>query len=467
MIIHIVQGDLLDQDVDVIVNAWNRNVIPWWLLLPQGVSGAIKRRGGTGPFKELRKHGAIPLGGAALTSAGRLPFKGIIHVAGINLLWRASERSIRASVRNAATLASESGFQSIAFPLIGAGSGGFHPGRVREIMEDELRRSGCPLEATIVIFGKADSSVQRKGPQTMRLATRIASDPSVPFAERVEATKQVLRMELDRAGLARGIHVLIPRALVSIRLETAPVSEDDLPVGSSKLGGTPDLPDGMPWPECNGVPMGLLAQLRLQDVAPYDVEGRLPDSGMLYFFYEAAEQAWGYDPKHRGNWQVMYFDGDPARLRASVPPPNLPAESRFSASKPAFFNDLTFPSWRSAEVEDLDLSHEQWKLVYGDLDAYEPIHRIFGHANVIQNEMQLECQLASHGLYCGDESGYNNPRGLALAENAADWRLLLQIDSDDNMATMWGDSGRVYFWIREQDLQVRDFGNVWLVLQCY
>ena len=38
-----VQGDLLDQDVDVIVNAWNRNVIPWWLLLPQGVSGAIKR----------------------------------------------------------------------------------------------------------------------------------------------------------------------------------------------------------------------------------------------------------------------------------------------------------------------------------------------------------------------------------------------------------------------------------------
>ena len=67
----IVQGDLLDQDVDVIVNAWNRNIIPWWLLLPQGVSGAIKRRGGTGPFKELARHGSIPLGGAVLTSAGR------------------------------------------------------------------------------------------------------------------------------------------------------------------------------------------------------------------------------------------------------------------------------------------------------------------------------------------------------------------------------------------------------------
>ena len=50
----VVEGDLLEQPVDVIVNAWNRNVIPWWLLLPQGVSGAIKRRAGTAPFKELR-----------------------------------------------------------------------------------------------------------------------------------------------------------------------------------------------------------------------------------------------------------------------------------------------------------------------------------------------------------------------------------------------------------------------------
>lgn len=38
----IVAGDLLDQPVEVIVNAWNRNIIPWWLLRPHGVSGALK-----------------------------------------------------------------------------------------------------------------------------------------------------------------------------------------------------------------------------------------------------------------------------------------------------------------------------------------------------------------------------------------------------------------------------------------
>ena len=57
MELQIVEGDLLDQDVDVIVNAWNRNIIPWWLLLPQGVSGAIKKRAGYGPFKNCERWG--------------------------------------------------------------------------------------------------------------------------------------------------------------------------------------------------------------------------------------------------------------------------------------------------------------------------------------------------------------------------------------------------------------------------
>jgi O-acetyl-ADP-ribose deacetylase len=151
----VVEGDLLDQPVEVIVNAWNRNVIPWWLLLPQGVSGAIKKRAGTWPFKELGKLGPIPLGGAVLTSAGRLPYKAIIHVAGINLLWRASERSIRGSVRSAIRLAQDHGFRSIAFPLIGAGSGSFAPERAKDVMLDEFSKIESPLAVKVVIFKRS------------------------------------------------------------------------------------------------------------------------------------------------------------------------------------------------------------------------------------------------------------------------------------------------------------------------
>lgn len=119
----VIAGDLLEQNVDVIVNSWNRNIIPWWLLLPQGVSRAIKRKGGTEPFKEVAKFGPIPLGEARLTSAGKLPYKGIIHVAGINIFWFATQYSVSQSVINAMRIIHEKDYNSVAFPLIGSGSG--------------------------------------------------------------------------------------------------------------------------------------------------------------------------------------------------------------------------------------------------------------------------------------------------------------------------------------------------------
>ncbi len=150
----IVQGDLLDQDVDVIVNAWNRNIILWWLLLPQGVSGAIKRRGGCQPFREVARHGPIPLGQAVLTGPGELPFKGIIHVAGINMLWRASEKSIRNSVSNAMRIVHQEGFASVAFPIIGAGSGSFDCQSAKETMVDEFSKIEVKARVLIVEFTK-------------------------------------------------------------------------------------------------------------------------------------------------------------------------------------------------------------------------------------------------------------------------------------------------------------------------
>ena len=150
--VRVVDGDLLDQRVDAIVNAWNRNILPWWLLLPQGVSGAIKRRAGYQPFQELRRVGPMPLGTAVVTSAGRLPYQGIIHVAGINLLWRASEQSIRDSVTNALARAREHGFRSVAFPVIGAGSGGFNEARALEVMRAALEAGTGDLDVTVVRF---------------------------------------------------------------------------------------------------------------------------------------------------------------------------------------------------------------------------------------------------------------------------------------------------------------------------
>lgn len=148
----VTEGDLLDQDVEVIVNAWNRNFIPWWLLWSQGVSGAIKRRAGYQPFRELNRFGIIPLGGAVITSAGHLPFKAIIHVAGLNMLWMTSETAIRNCVRNALILAQQNGYRSIAFPLIGAGTGGMKAEQVLKLMQESAVQVDYAGEVRFIRF---------------------------------------------------------------------------------------------------------------------------------------------------------------------------------------------------------------------------------------------------------------------------------------------------------------------------
>ena len=154
MEVQVERGDIVEASTEVIVNAWNRNIIPWFLLIPMGVSGAIKRHGGYRPFNELLRFGPIPLGEARLTSAGRLPFKGIIHVAGINMLWRSSEYSIRKCVTSAMAIVDAQGFQSVTFPVIGTGSGGFDEEMALACMLDEFTHLESSAEARIVRYGK-------------------------------------------------------------------------------------------------------------------------------------------------------------------------------------------------------------------------------------------------------------------------------------------------------------------------
>jgi O-acetyl-ADP-ribose deacetylase len=148
----IVEGDLLNQSVDVIVNAWNRNIIPWWLLVPQGVSGAIKKKAGYAPFIELGKLGAIPLGEAVLTNAGKLPYKAIIHVAGINMFWVSTNDSIKKSVISAMQIVTQHNFSSVAFPIIGAGTGGFGESGALALMIEALESVDTESEVVVVKY---------------------------------------------------------------------------------------------------------------------------------------------------------------------------------------------------------------------------------------------------------------------------------------------------------------------------
>jgi uncharacterized protein YwqG len=190
---------------------------------------------------------------------------------------------------------------------------------------------------------------------------------------------------------------------------------------------------------------------------------------MLSFFYDTDPEhgVWGFDPKHRSGWSVLYSPPD-VDLQVVSFPEDLPREARFAEVPLHPHEELTFAPCDSYGVDRLGMPLEQ-KYVLEDIDALDhdpPIHRLLGNPDPIQADMQLECQLASSGIYLGDASGHRDPRHKELEPGAAEWRLLLQIDSDDAAGMMWGDVGRIYWWIRERDLRQRDFTRCWLILQC-
>jgi len=280
-----------------------------------------------------------------------------------------------------------------------------------------------------------------------------------------EIERAAFRERLGAAGLGKYADQLVEMARPSVRLlpdAAAPVNDP-----ASRLGGTPDLPASTSWPRNDDDLLSFIAQVNLADIAPHDSGGLLPRDGLLSFFYDAVTQsAWGFDPADHGSAAVIYSPAH-ATTELREPPASLSGEGVFKAIGLRPQAELTFAPWESFDVERLGMSRDEG-FAYAELfhDQDDMIHRLLGHPDPVQGDMQVECQLVTNGLYCGDSTGYQDPRAQDLRGGAAEWRLLMQVDSQDEAEMMWGDVGRLYYWIKNSDLAARDWELSWLILQC-
>jgi len=133
--IHLIVGDLTESDADAIVNAANND-----LQLGGGVAGAIRRKGGDTVQQECNAIGSIPVGGAAITSGGKLKARYVIHAASMELGGRTEATALRSSTAHSLRIASERGLRSIAFPAVGTGIAGFPMRDCAEVMLRECAR---------------------------------------------------------------------------------------------------------------------------------------------------------------------------------------------------------------------------------------------------------------------------------------------------------------------------------------
>src|ERR1700687_601737 len=148
----IIAGDLVEQEVDAIVNAANNN-----LVLGGGVAGAIRSRGGPSIEEECSSRGPVKIGEAALTGAGELHARYVIHAASMELGGRTTAESLRSSMDHAFRLAREHGVRTIAVPAVGTGIAGFPMDECARVMADCVGRALAggwqPEEIRFVLFG--------------------------------------------------------------------------------------------------------------------------------------------------------------------------------------------------------------------------------------------------------------------------------------------------------------------------
>jgi uncharacterized protein YwqG len=302
--------------------------------------------------------------------------------------------------------------------------------------------------------------------------------------------------EMDRERLERLVHehgLADAGAEIMAAARVGIVLDDVGPAGSeertTRLGGHPDLPPAADWPSWRGRPLSPIAQIRLEDVARFDEEGVLPRAGLLSFFWDSGAvggyaagldvnnaAGWGFDPADAGSARVLYIH-DASSASRREPPGRLAPQAVLGARALAPRSRIAIPPWGSTDFDVLGLDVSQTEAYLGLSDALDRLqaagdgsemtHQLLGYPDQIQGDMQLESQLVTHGLYCGDGTGYADPRRSELESGAREWRLLLQVDSDpEGLGVMWGDGGRIYFWSRGRDLIEQRFDATWLLFQC-
>ena len=157
----LVEGNIVLLDVEAVVNAANSS-----LILGGGVAGAIRSYGGPSIQEECNRIGPIQVGEAALTNAGNLKAKYVIHAAGPVSGEGEEEEKLHNATLNSLKIAEDRKIKDIAFPAISTGIFGFPIERCSEIMlkaaMEFMEKHEYPLEIIFCLYGQEAYSVFEK-----------------------------------------------------------------------------------------------------------------------------------------------------------------------------------------------------------------------------------------------------------------------------------------------------------------
>ncbi|OOR55834.1 cytoplasmic protein [Bacillus mycoides] len=247
--------------------------------------------------------------------------------------------------------------------------------------------------------------------------------------------EQKIEILIDKYELTHLKQELINTVFPCVKV--VPKQQEIIAIGSSKMGGVPDLPDTFEYPTYKENPLCFIAQFNLSDLQNVGMDHNLPKTGMLYFF--SIENYFEEDVNPNEAGRVLYYDIPVEQLRRAD-------EIQAKYNQCAITFELTY-KLPELFIED-EADSDRFLQLLEELipDNYDN-HQMFGEPFSVQEEVLYET-----GEYMGIE-----PQQMTL---------LFQIDSDHKNCNMvWGELGMLYFCISNEDLKNRRFENTCCVLQ--
>ena len=236
-------------------------------------------------------------------------------------------------------------------------------------------------------------------------------------------------------------------------------------VGSSKLGGQPDLPDNLNWPTVDNKPMVFFGQVNLSEIKDLDKENILPKNGILYFFTyfpnpDSEDEADYSFLTAKKQYKVLYSDGDNSQIKPRNFPDSLITTHRFP-EMPIRFQlvyriPVTNETWK---YENAKLNEKDAELFDRFTEPSDNCDMILGTPNPIQYGVDYDWAFSYLGM-----TDYKNPQVKSKVDAIRPEFINLfsfqMIDRFDKIGIP-----NCYFGIRKQDLADKKFDNVVLVFQ--
>ncbi|KGR84574.1 YwqG family protein [Lysinibacillus odysseyi] len=269
------------------------------------------------------------------------------------------------------------------------------------------------------------------------------------------------------------VHYLKESVRQGIRLSKKKI-ETYNEIGSSRIGGDPDLPASVEWPvDSGGTPMTFLAQLRLSELTHQDEEALLPVKGILYFFVGVDEPAYGIEHK------VIYVPEDKLQEAKRLRSPEVTAlEREFTGYRVSARSTMEPPNYGYVDyemVEDDEHEYEQYEELCFELNDgnSNDLAVMFGYPSTQHGDCEYEAALH---LLTGKQYNYSTDSALEqitdhfkgdsdrAKQEVGDTLLLLALDSDQEVGFCWWDAGELQFYIRKEDLLAGNFANTYCSL---